>query len=211
MPGAMDLGIADDGECSGHEQAAQIVVTLLADTAEPPSRPDSFNAALAGMAKLLPCGVADDVRPIRCARPGMSRMGSIDIGLVLTVSGLIGLLTQVPAGEASIAAKPICRSSAPCRPASSILALPSSSRPEAALEERPSTAKLLVRLRISQDPRRTHGRRAKIGGISTSKLARSCHWAAISGIGDLSRLLAIESADQLISMQTMFLGCLSEF
>jgi hypothetical protein len=47
-------------------------------------------------------GVADDVRPIRCALPGKSRMGSIDIGLVLTVSGLIGLLTQVPAGEASI-------------------------------------------------------------------------------------------------------------
>src|ERR1700686_125551 len=35
MPGAMDLGIADHGECSGHEQAAQIAVTLFADTAEP--------------------------------------------------------------------------------------------------------------------------------------------------------------------------------
>jgi len=35
MPGAMDLGIADDGECSGHEQAAQVAVTLFADTAEP--------------------------------------------------------------------------------------------------------------------------------------------------------------------------------
>jgi len=65
-------------------------------------RASGFKAALAGMAKLLPCGVADDVRPIRCALPGKSRMGSIDIGLVLTVSGLIGLLTQVPAGEASI-------------------------------------------------------------------------------------------------------------
>src|SRR6202035_1590956 len=27
MPGAMDLGIADHGECSGHEQAAQIAVS----------------------------------------------------------------------------------------------------------------------------------------------------------------------------------------
>src|ERR1035437_4724107 len=35
MFGAMDLGIADDGERAGHEQAAQIAVTLLADTAEP--------------------------------------------------------------------------------------------------------------------------------------------------------------------------------
>src|ERR1035437_3493428 len=33
--GAMDLGIADDGERTGHEQAAQIAVTLFADTAEP--------------------------------------------------------------------------------------------------------------------------------------------------------------------------------
>src|SRR5450759_5067933 len=35
MLGAMDLGIADDGERAGDEQAAQIAVTLLADTAEP--------------------------------------------------------------------------------------------------------------------------------------------------------------------------------
>ena len=35
MPGAMDLGIADDGECSGHEQAAQIAIALFADAAEP--------------------------------------------------------------------------------------------------------------------------------------------------------------------------------
>ena len=35
MPGAMDLGIADDGECSGHEQAAQIAITLFTDAAEP--------------------------------------------------------------------------------------------------------------------------------------------------------------------------------
>src|SRR5450756_1914962 len=33
--GAMDLGIANDGKRTGHEQAAQIAVTLLADTAEP--------------------------------------------------------------------------------------------------------------------------------------------------------------------------------
>ena len=26
MPGAMDLGVADDGECSGHEQATQIAI-----------------------------------------------------------------------------------------------------------------------------------------------------------------------------------------
>ena len=35
MLGAVDLGIADDGERAGHEQAAQIAVTLFADTAEP--------------------------------------------------------------------------------------------------------------------------------------------------------------------------------
>src|ERR1019366_8008487 len=35
MPGAMDLGVTDDGECSSHEQAAQIAVTLLAYIAEP--------------------------------------------------------------------------------------------------------------------------------------------------------------------------------
>ena len=33
--GAVDPGIADDGERTGHEQTAQIAVTLLADTAEP--------------------------------------------------------------------------------------------------------------------------------------------------------------------------------
>src|ERR1035441_4859913 len=33
--GAVDLGIADDGQRTGHEQAAQIAVTLFADTAEP--------------------------------------------------------------------------------------------------------------------------------------------------------------------------------
>src|SRR5271163_401634 len=33
--GAMELGIADHGKCAGHEQAAQIAVPLLADTAEP--------------------------------------------------------------------------------------------------------------------------------------------------------------------------------
>src|SRR5450432_4104625 len=35
MFGAMDLGITDDGERAGHEQAAQIAVTLLAYIAEP--------------------------------------------------------------------------------------------------------------------------------------------------------------------------------
>ena len=35
MLGAVDLGVADDGECSGHEQAAQIAVPLFADAAEP--------------------------------------------------------------------------------------------------------------------------------------------------------------------------------
>ena len=35
----MDLGIADDGECAGHEQAAQIVVPLFTDTAEPDAPP----------------------------------------------------------------------------------------------------------------------------------------------------------------------------
>ncbi len=31
----MDLGIADDGECSGDEQAAQIAVSLFTDAAKP--------------------------------------------------------------------------------------------------------------------------------------------------------------------------------
>src|SRR5260221_12268763 len=35
MPRAMDLGVADDGECSSHEQAAQIAITLFTDAAEP--------------------------------------------------------------------------------------------------------------------------------------------------------------------------------
>src|SRR5664279_4822886 len=35
MLGAIDLGIANDGQRAGHEQATQIAVTLLADTAEP--------------------------------------------------------------------------------------------------------------------------------------------------------------------------------
>src|SRR5476649_313267 len=35
MPGAMDLSVADDSERTGHEQAAQIAVTLFADAAEP--------------------------------------------------------------------------------------------------------------------------------------------------------------------------------
>jgi hypothetical protein len=35
MLGAVDLGVADNGECSGHEQAAQIAVTLFADATKP--------------------------------------------------------------------------------------------------------------------------------------------------------------------------------
>src|SRR3954463_14776012 len=35
MFGAMDLGIANDGQRASHEQAAQIAVTLFADAAEP--------------------------------------------------------------------------------------------------------------------------------------------------------------------------------
>ena len=35
MRGAMNLGIANDSERAGHEQAAQIAIALLADTAEP--------------------------------------------------------------------------------------------------------------------------------------------------------------------------------
>ena len=34
MLGAMDLGVTDHSECSGGEQAAQIAIALLADTAE---------------------------------------------------------------------------------------------------------------------------------------------------------------------------------
>src|SRR5271170_463237 len=34
MLGAMDLRIADHGECPGREQAAQVAIALLADTAE---------------------------------------------------------------------------------------------------------------------------------------------------------------------------------
>src|SRR5690349_11809944 len=37
VPGTVDLGIADDGQRTGHEQAAQVAITLLADTAEPVS------------------------------------------------------------------------------------------------------------------------------------------------------------------------------
>jgi hypothetical protein len=35
MFGAMDLSVTDDGKRAGHEQPAQIAVTLFADTAEP--------------------------------------------------------------------------------------------------------------------------------------------------------------------------------
>ena len=35
MPGSMDFGIADDGQCAGREQAAQIAIASLANVAEP--------------------------------------------------------------------------------------------------------------------------------------------------------------------------------
>jgi hypothetical protein len=35
MTGAMDLGIADDSECSRHEQTPQIAIALFAYAAEP--------------------------------------------------------------------------------------------------------------------------------------------------------------------------------
>jgi len=35
MSGAMDLGIADDGERTGREQTAQIAIASFADTAKP--------------------------------------------------------------------------------------------------------------------------------------------------------------------------------
>ena len=35
MFGAMDLGVTNNGECAGHEQAAQVAVTLFAYIAEP--------------------------------------------------------------------------------------------------------------------------------------------------------------------------------
>jgi hypothetical protein len=35
MPGAVDLGVTNNGERAGHEQAAQVAVTLLAYIAEP--------------------------------------------------------------------------------------------------------------------------------------------------------------------------------
>jgi hypothetical protein len=35
MLGAMDLGISNDGESPGGEQAAQIAIALLADATEP--------------------------------------------------------------------------------------------------------------------------------------------------------------------------------
>src|SRR6266404_9739089 len=43
MFGAMDLGVTDDRERAGHEQAAQIAVTLFAYIAEP-GGPSALNA-----------------------------------------------------------------------------------------------------------------------------------------------------------------------
>ena len=54
MPNAMDLGIADDGECSGHEQAAQIAIALFTDAAEPLSAP----------ARMLPWNEPDPGREV---------------------------------------------------------------------------------------------------------------------------------------------------
>ena len=34
MPGTVDLGVADDRECAGSEQTAQVAITLLADAAK---------------------------------------------------------------------------------------------------------------------------------------------------------------------------------
>src|SRR5713226_2153065 len=45
MLGAVDLGVADDGECAGHEQAAEIAVALFADAAEPVLCPHSSAAS----------------------------------------------------------------------------------------------------------------------------------------------------------------------
>jgi hypothetical protein len=63
MPGAMDLGIADDSECSGHEQATQIAVTLFTDAAEP---------------LLAPTGVlfGNEPNPGRKVRPDRKVLGS---------------------------------------------------------------------------------------------------------------------------------------
>jgi hypothetical protein len=57
MLGAMDLGIADDGKCAGHEQAAQIAVTSIADAAEPVLAP----------ARVLPRHDADPGREVTLA------------------------------------------------------------------------------------------------------------------------------------------------
>ena len=62
-----DLGIADDGECTGHEQAAQIAVTLFADAAEP---------------VLAPCAW-------RKLNPGISVMESAQDWATKNVSGAI--------------------------------------------------------------------------------------------------------------------------
>src|SRR5664279_2068708 len=58
MLGAMDLGIADDGERAGDEQAAQIAVTLLADTAEPVLAPRSNAVSARARSRPRSCGLS---------------------------------------------------------------------------------------------------------------------------------------------------------
>src|SRR5262249_43527218 len=55
---AMELGVADDSECAGHEQAAQIAIPLFADTAEFVSTP----------ARVLPGNQSDPSEKLRPER-----------------------------------------------------------------------------------------------------------------------------------------------
>ena len=48
MLGAMDLDITDDSERADHEQAAQIAVTLFADTAQPVLAPCVYRKLKSG-------------------------------------------------------------------------------------------------------------------------------------------------------------------
>ena len=63
MLGAANLGIADDRERTGHEQAAQIAVTLFADTAEPVLAP-------------LECCFGTSPIPAEKLRPDRKALGS---------------------------------------------------------------------------------------------------------------------------------------
>ena len=55
MRGAMDFGIADDGERAGREQAAQIAIAAFADTAKPVLPPLEFCLARARSRPRSPC------------------------------------------------------------------------------------------------------------------------------------------------------------